>query len=573
MAGPIILDAYSARSCAVKTQNAYDPTITLLPGPVDEALQDAFEGGIAFENEVLDRLVAECEGPVVDLRLLAGDSWPARVEACRAAMASGAAVIIAGALPRDLPGHRTGLADLWVRGADQPDGRPGYLPVEVKWHKVQEAARTEPFVTKSSLRKPAPTAAEPVAGKRFRYGLREADLLQVAHYWRLLQAAGWAAGTPETEGGSAFGGVIGTDQIDGELAITWADLGRPVIRTFSRSAESGYALRSVLQRYDHEHDFRVLVARTASRQDEDRPPPLRVQPIVIDECNRCVWFEHCRTRLADDDLSLRIDKGPLDIREIGVLRQLGVNTITDLVDVDLDELLPKYLTEVTHRPTALDRLNTARHRAIMIVRGLEVDRITQGPIDMPSGTSEIDFDLEASDNRRIYLWGFLVNKMGAEPEYVDFTAWRDLDADGELGLAKQALGWFKEQVEAGGVVGFHYSGYEYAQVLRLSEEHSDPLLDWAVAHWEDLFCDLYGVVKEHYFGAHGLGLKQIATIGAGFAWRDADPGGLNSQGWFYEAVHADSARARAQARRRVLEYNEDDVRATLALRSWLRSAR
>ena len=36
---------------------------------------------------------------------------------------------------------------------------------------------------------------------------------------------------------------------------------------------------------------------------------------------------------------------------------------------------------------------------------------------------------------------------------------------------------------------------------------------------------------------HGLGLKLIAGH-AGFRWRDDDPGGLNSQTWFADAVHA-----------------------------------
>ena len=37
-----------------------------------------------------------------------------------------------------------------------------------------------------------------------------------------------------------------------------------------------------------------------------------------------------------------------------------------------------------------------------------------------------------------------------------------------------------------------------------------------------------------------------------------------------EAVHAESTQARAAARQRVLDYNEDDVLATAHLRAWLR---
>ena len=83
--------------------------------------------------------------------------------------------------------------------------------------------------------------------------------------------------------------------------------------------------------------------------------------------------------------------------------------------------------------------------------------------------------------------------------------------------------------------------------------------------------DLFSVVRENFFGANGLGLKVVASAVADFAWRDEDPGGLNSQSWFADAVHAGDALARERARVRVLEYNEDDVRATWHLRRWLRT--
>src|SRR5215211_1993903 len=68
----------------------------------------------------------------------------------------------------------------------------------------------------------------------------------------------------------------------------------------------------------------------------------------------------------------------------------------------------------------------------------------------------------------------------------------------------------------------------------------------------------------------GLRLKLMARH-VGFRWRDDDPGGLNSQLWFAEAVHGETPEARVGARRRVLEYNEDDVIATSQVRAWLRA--
>jgi len=117
---------------------------------------------------------------------------------------------------------------------------------------------------------------------------------------------------------------------------------------------------------------------------------------------------------------------------------------------------------------------------------------------------------------------------------------------------------------------YHYSSYEVARIAELAQRETHELLDWAAAYAQEDFVDLLETVKTHYFGVNGLGLKLIARH-AGFRWRDDDPGGLNSQRWFAEAVHSEDADVRAQARTRVLDYNEDDVLATHHLRSWLRA--
>jgi predicted RecB family nuclease len=332
----------------------------------------------------------------------------------------------------------------------------------------------------------------------------------------------------------------------------------------------------VAQRYDHEHAFRVDVARRARQRTggADDPDPL-VRPIRVDECARCPWWAQCGPQLHPDDVSVRINKGALDPREIGTLRARGVETITELAAVDLDDFLTGYLPEVTHRPGAEDRLRLAARRARMLLSGTSLDRTTTGPVPVPAAAVEIDFDLETSPDGRAYLWGFLVTEAGAAPRYVAFSRFARLDDDAEAELAAQALGWLRDQVDrAGGdVCVYHYSGFELSKLDALAAARPTPLLRWARAWCAEHACDLLDVVKTHFFGAHGLGLKVVAADGAGFSWRDDDPGGLNSQAWFTEAVLGDSAEVRRAARQRVLDYNEDDVIATARVRGWLRSPR
>lgn len=568
-----VLDAYAARSCPVKTQNAF------LPGldrpELDESLLELFAGGAAFKADVL-RQVVESAPQVVDCRALRDTSHDVQVAATLAAMADGVPVIVSGMLPLDLRGHRSGRADLWVRGENAPDGGPGYLPVMVKLHRMLERQTPgpthEPFSV-SPLGTPFRTDAVAVPGRALRVASREPDLLQLAHYWRLLQAAGRAStGTP-------WAGVIGGDQVPqlgNGLGVAWVRLDAKQIRTFSRTSATGWTKRSALERYDHEHGFRVKVASVAQRQTgSPDDPPLVVMPIRVRECDRCVWWQTCLPQLGDDDLSLRIAKSPLDVREIAVLRRLGISTLTDLASVDLDALLPSYLPEVAHRPGGEERLRIAAHRAQLMVCGVELERVDDEPIEVPRADIEIDFDIETSADDHVYLWGFLVTdtRTDEEPTYVAFSDFSELTESAERRLADEALSWLRDLVESCGtsVRVFHYSRYEVLRIQRLADSYGREPFLWAARLTQEAFFDLFEVMRAHFFGAYGLGLKQVAHSGSGFSWRDDNPGGLNSQSWFADAVHADTEAARAELTQRVLDYNEDDVRATYALRAWLRS--
>jgi predicted RecB family nuclease len=569
----ILLGAYAARSCPVKTQNAFNPTVAPPQTEPSDALAELFEGGAQFEAVVLEKLITSNRGRVVDLRLLTAESRATRMQACVRAMESGAAVIIGGCLPLDLDGHRVGYPDVLIRGADSPSGEPAYHPAEVKWHKIIVRIRPEvegeapPAVRYSTLEHPAPTDAIELAGHGLRTGSRWADLLQLAHYHRMLESCGRAATPP-------LGAIIGTDTVTTAPVLAWAAMDQPMLRTFSRSRPEGWRLRSPLERYDHEHAFRVDIAAIAQRQSghATSDPSLLVEPIVNAECPRCQWWQHCLPQLDPQDVSLRIDKGPLDMREIATLRRNGISTITDLVGADLDELMTWYLPEVTHRPGAEGRLRVAARRARMLLDGSSFARETDGSITVPDAEVEIDLDIESSAGGRTYLWGFRVQHGGAPNGiYHEFSRFDDLDDAAEAALAVEAFTWLRSMIDASASVAvYHYSGYETAIIRALADRAHDPVLDWAAEYAEEQFVDLLEIVKAHFFGVSGLGLKLIAKH-AGFSWRDDDPGGLNSQLWFAEAVHGATPEVRAQARTRVLEYNEDDVSATSQLRAWLRA--
>jgi predicted RecB family nuclease len=78
---------------------------------------------------------------------------------------------------------------------------------------------------------------------------------------------------------------------------------------------------------------------------------------------------------------------------------------------------------------------------------------------------------------------------------------------------------------------------------------------------------LHELAKQQIQTEGPLGLKQLAVAG-GFKWRDPNPSGEASMLWYEVAISDDPTVAHA-SRIRILEYNEDDCRATKALRDWL----
>ncbi len=562
-----VLDAYAARSCPVKTHNAFNPTLSKPTAPLDESLRESFDGGKDFRDATLEDIVRRNAG-VVDLRELAGETggWAQLETACVAAMDNGAPIIIGGILPLDLESHRSGRPDLLVRGADAVDGRPGYLPVRIKPYRVLEKQMGCTDLEHSTMA----DLLTHVTSADLRYRTRrEGALLELAHHWRLLETCGHAST-------DRLAGVIGTDRIaqhgDGPV-VAWVPLDLRFIRTFSRTASTGHRLRSALERYDHEHGFRVHVAERAAALGENPDLAPVVRPIRIRECEWCAWWDTCRKQMDDDDLSLRISKAPLDVRELQALVSLGIRTVHELAGVDVEELLPTYLPLTTHRDRSAARLRQAARRARMLADGVALERLSDEPIAVPRAEVEIDFDIETAEGDITYLWGALVtNKATGEQYFHHESSFDALSPDAEVELAASFARWLLDMVRRHpGLRVFHYSDYETVHMRRLAERSGQPDLLAACDLIREHFVDLFQFVRDSMVAVDGLGLKVVATLGAGFAWRDEEPNGLASQTWYQSALGSPEPGQRSAARTRVLQYNEDDVRATYAVREWLAS--
>ena len=189
-------------------------------------------------------------------------------------------------------------------------------------------------------------------------------------------------------------------------------------------------------------------------------------------------------------------------------------------------------------------------------------RTTRGPLGSLSADVVVDVDCEFDEEGRVYLWGALVSR-GADHEYRAFgSAAPDID---EHELAIEFSQWLgeliaEEQERGRSARWFHYGWVEKRHLARLLPAGVvESLLAFAV----DLLTD---VVRPNFYAPGGYGLKRLAP-GAGATWRTEGAEGSQTLEWIAAAREGDS-----MAWTRLVEYNEDDTRATKLLREQLLEA-
>jgi predicted RecB family nuclease len=262
---------------------------------------------------------------------------------------------------------------------------------------------------------------------------------------------------------------------------------------------------------------------------------------------------------------------PNRTKQLEDLAAHGVVTVRDMAAIDR-RTLGLCRAGATNLSVQID-LARARVGPAPAYRRRGVDRI-----EVPRGDVEVDVDMENTAGG-CYLWGALVtDRRGAAPtrRYVACATWDPDLARGELGAFDEFWSWFtaeRARVHADGATFRSYCYSRSAEEGQMTRIAARLLLDEEVGAFlsSDDWVDLYEVVRQHLVTGRSLGLKQTAPL-AGFAWRGDEVGGDLAMVAYDRAVDDADPVAQAEAREWILEYNEDDVRATAALREWLDGA-
>ena len=588
---------YIAKQCPVRAQN--DILRPVEPAPVGAALQRRFDAGKRFEVEIAAKVIRDA---VVD----PAEDREQRVAATIAAMEAGTATIFGGRLPADEIGRRVGEPDILVR-----DPRPSvnaswsYRPIDVKHHLTLNDDDDAAALC-SAPATPRLAEAETVPGVAGRK--HKGDLLQLAHYQRMLEASGWAA----DEG--RWGGIIGKEEL-----VVWWDLEEKIWRTPAVTRRS--RMRSTMAVYDFEFAFRLDIMAAARLHAQDAAHQLIVVPISNGDCPDCPWRKHCAGLLAADsgDISLlprlgwtqwkmhrdvtgatrrsqlagldwrtarilgagvdlaalRDLTGPMEDaepltavvankRKATALAEMGLTTVGDLAS-----LCPTTTLYSGYRTGQMDRHIDEARAALdpaPAFRLRDVDRI-----EVPRADIEIDIDMENVDEGA-YLWGaLLTDRSGTgllSSGYEAFVSWdRSVDAF-EANFAR-FWGWLEAQRRLADDHGLTLKAYCYnagAENGQMRAQAGDHLAEVDAFLEGPAWVDLLRVVRDHLITGGSLSLKQIAPL-AGFSWTVEDPEGTEAMVHYDLAVGSDPAAL--DSRRWLLEYNRNDVEATLAVRNWL----
>jgi predicted RecB family nuclease len=280
-------------------------------------------------------------------------------------------------------------------------------------------------------------------------------------------------------------------------------------------------------------------------------------------CKECHWYTSCQNQLAaSDDLTLMFDLG----RSKRDVLHGRISTMQALAEINPDAFITGKKT--VFRGIGPDTLVRLHDRA-KLLKASDPQPYLRAALRLPHSDLEVFFDIEVDPmHDHTYLHGFIERRNGSTSteQYTGVFA-DNISEQAERDAFARAWGYLRDRPTA---VIYFYSPYERTYWRKLREKYPDVCSE---ADLESLFgparsVDLYTDVvrKATEWPTRDYSIKTLAKF-LGFHWRDAHPSGAASIEWFARWIETGDEAIRTQ----ILEYNEDDCRATRVLLDGIRA--
>lgn len=280
-------------------------------------------------------------------------------------------------------------------------------------------------------------------------------------------------------------------------------------------------------------------------------------------CKLCHWYNFCVDELTRlDDLTLI----PFLGRPLRDTLQNTFPTIGSLAAANPEAHI--HGPKTSFKGLGADRLKLFHARAVMLKQEKPRAYLRAG-VALPVRPVELFFDIEVDPLQDIcYLHGIVERRDGQNDteRFVYFFA-EEVTAPAERTCFANALAYLTSHEDA---VIYYYSKYERTNYRKLQQRYPDVC---STEDIERLFdparaIDLYGdvVIKATEWPTRDHSIKTLAKH-LGFTWRDVHPSGAASVEWFDRWTRDRNP----EIKQRILEYNEDDCRATRVLLDGIRA--
>lgn len=287
------------------------------------------------------------------------------------------------------------------------------------------------------------------------------------------------------------------------------------------------------------------------------------KPALAGKCKLCPWYKSCKKWCHDNhDLTniFYLGRSKRDMLN----EDLNISQVGEISRLNMEELLEKKKKDKYFlKGVAEKTLSKIIARADILENGSAA--VLYRKLDLPQVSYELFFDIEDDPTQEfVYLHG-VYERNGKTERFLDFTA-RENSDEAEKDAWQRFWDYIRSLPKDDFAV-YYYSHHEKTTYHKMQRKYPDVISAEEVSAFfgSPHVIDLYKIVlSDTDWPLGSYSLKEIAQY-LGFKWRDESPSGALSIQWFNQYLETKEQKDL----QRILDYNEDDCKATMVLKDEL----